>query len=156
VSSVGRYRGSHVEFTLNARLVEIEQQYESVARPDCGDTCVPDRFRVQMEFLDNNGEIMLLGSAVTFVDTQGSPQYTLYLAGKTQKIRRTMHLNCAFVYPAVMWRCAVIGRGKQQLQSRLRLQLLYARANAATGYGVIKTMALIIVPYSMVFGLRRR
>jgi glycosyltransferase involved in cell wall biosynthesis len=196
-------RNQGIQFALNAGLLEIEQHYEYVARLDCGDTCAPNRFRLQMEFLDNNRKIMLLGSAVTFVDTEGDPQYTLTLPVKARKIRRAMHLNCAFVHPAVMWRCSVmsrlgsypidypmaedyaffwkfvsrfetanlqaalvsceinpnglsISRRKQQLQSRLRLQLRYARANAATVYGVIKTLALMAIPYSMVLWLKRR
>jgi hypothetical protein len=36
------------------------------------------------------------------------------------------------------------------------LQLRYARANAATVYGVIKTLALMAIPYSMVLWLKRR
>lgn len=196
-------RNQGIQFALNAGLVEIKQQYEYVARLDCGDTCAPNRFRLQMEFLDSNREIMLLGSAVTFVDTQGTPQYTLTLPEETQEIRRAMHLNCAFVHPAVMWRCAVMGslgdypvnypmaedyaffwkfssgfetanmraalvsceinpnglsitRRKQQLRSRLRLQFRYARANAVTVHGVIKTMVLMAMPYSMVLWLKRR
>jgi hypothetical protein len=196
-------RNQGIQFALNAGLVEIEQRYEYVARLDCGDTCVPHRFRLQMEFLDANQAVMLLGSAVTFVDVQGHPQYTLTLPEEARKIRRAMHLNCAFVHPAVMWRCAVmaglgsypvdypmaedyaffwkfangfetanmpaslvfceinpnglsISRRKLQLQSRLRLQMRYARADAATLLGVAKTLALMTLPYSLVLGLKRR
>lgn len=192
-----------IQFALNAGLVEIEQQYEYVARLDCGDTCVPDRFRLQMAFLDKNREITLLGSAVTFVDTEGSPQYTLNLPVEAQEIRRAMHLNCAFIHPAVMWRCEAmvqlghyptdypmaedyaffwkfvsrfatanmqsalvsceinpnglsIKRRKLQLKSRLRLQWRYARANSETVCGVVKTLVLMVIPYSMVLGLKRR
>lgn len=196
-------RNKGIQFALNAGLAAIRQQYEYVARLDCGDTCVPDRFRLQMAFLDANPDVALLGSAVTFVDTQGLPQYTLTLPAETQEIRRAMHLNCAFVHPAVMWRCAVmagvgdypthypmaedyaffwkfvkdfetanmpvtlvsceinpnglsISRRKLQLQSRLRLQFRYARVNAATVYGVFKTLVLMATPYWLVLGLKRK
>jgi glycosyltransferase involved in cell wall biosynthesis len=192
-----------IQFALNAGLAAIEQQYEYIARLDCGDTCAPNRFRSQMDFLDKNPEIMLLGSAVTFVDIKGRPQYTLTLPEKAQAIRHAMHINCAFVHPAVMWRSAAveqlgsyptnypmaedyaffwrfvrgfetanlqdalvfceinpnglsISRRKLQLRSRLRLQWRYARANAATVQGVIKTLVLMAVPYEVVLWLKRR
>ena len=78
-------RNQGIQFALNAGLVEIEQHYEYVARLDCGDTCAPNRFRLQMEFLDNNPKIMLLGSAVTFVDTEGDSPIHADIAGEGPK-----------------------------------------------------------------------
>jgi hypothetical protein len=148
-------------------------------------------------------DVMLLGSAVTFVDTAGQPQYTLTMPLTSDEIRRAMHLNCAFIHPTVMWRCSAmtvtghypvdypmaedyalfwrfvesfatenlpmalvsaeinasglsIGRRAEQLRSRLRLQLRYAKCNGATVKGIVKTLVLMVTPYSLVLWLKRR
>jgi hypothetical protein len=68
----------------------------------------------------------------------------------------TANLQAALVSCEINPNGLSISKRKQQLQSRLRLQLRYARANAATVYGVIKTLALMAIPYSMVLWLKRR
>lgn len=93
-----------IQYALNAGLAEIGDKYEYVARLDCGDICVADRFTLQVAFLDQHPDIALLGSAVTFMDQQATPQYTLRLPQTAADIRLAMHNNCAFIHPTVMWR----------------------------------------------------
>lgn len=96
-----------IAYALNTGLAQIGQQYEYIARLDCGDVCAPDRFRQQMAFLDQHAHIALLGTAVTFVNDKAEPQYTLRLPTSAMLIRRAMHLNCAFIHPTVMWRSSM-------------------------------------------------
>lgn len=93
-----------IQFALNQGLAEIGQQYDYIARLDCGDICAPERFFQQMEFLDQHPDIALVGSAVTFTNTQGHAIYTLVLPADAKAIRSAMHNNCAFIHPSVMWR----------------------------------------------------
>ena len=97
-----------IAHALNAGLAKIGQQYEYIARLDCGDVCAPDRFQRQMAFLDQHPAVALLGTAVTFVDQRGESGYTLRLPASAALIRRAMHNNCAFIHPTVMWRSCVM------------------------------------------------
>jgi glycosyltransferase involved in cell wall biosynthesis len=96
-----------IAHALNVGLARIGQQYKYIARLDCGDLCAPDRFKRQMAFLDQYLDIALVGTAVTFVNQQGKPQYTLRLPENAAHIRQAMHLNCAFIHPTVMWRASM-------------------------------------------------
>jgi glycosyltransferase involved in cell wall biosynthesis len=192
-----------IQYALNVGLKALGQRYEYIARLDCGDLCRPNRFRLQRAFLEANPDIMLLGSAVIFIDTRGNEQYTLTLPLQSEQIRAMMHINCAFIHPTVMWRSIamqVIGdypvnypmaedfaffwrfvlhyetanmdlplvrvelnpaglsmsRRAQQLQSRLRLQLRYADWSWLTLCGMLKTLALMVTPYSWILWFKQR
>lgn len=99
-----------IALALNAGLAAIGQHYTYIARLDCNDICVPDRFSQQMAFLDQHPEVALVGSAVSFIDITGKPCYTLHLPIDTIRIRQAMHINCAFIHPTVMWRNSMVAQ----------------------------------------------
>lgn len=191
-----------IAHALNAGLAHIGQQYAYIARLDCGDVCMPNRFTRQMNFLDTHPDIALVGTAVKFVDQQGQSQYTLYLPESVEAIKKAMHINCAFIHPTVMWRVSMakqlgaypvqyplaedfaffwlfvqkfktanlpdvlvltevnpkglsIPKRKQQLWSRLRLQGRYFDGRMLSYYGLMKTLLLMLLPYSWVLMLKR-
>jgi len=91
---------------LNRGLKEIKDRndYKYIARLDCGDTCRKDRFTEQVDFLNSNKNISLLGTWCTFTD-KGSNKSYIY---KTQTIHKDiikeMHFKCSFIHPTVMFR----------------------------------------------------
>ncbi|GHD66853.1 glycosyltransferase [Jeongeupia chitinilytica] len=98
-----------IEHALNAGLEWIRARgYELVARLDCGDRNVADRFARQTAFLDAHPAVMLLGGAAEFVTPQGDVQYVLRHPQSHAEIARTMRSNSAFVHPAVMYRVAAL------------------------------------------------
>jgi len=114
---VGRHRlillrnhaNAGIEEALNTGLRYIlAQGYEFVARLDAGDLCTPDRFVKQLDFLQRHPEVMLVGSHVEHMDTQGKPVFVQYVPLSPADIRRQMHLNSSFVHPAVMIRCSAL------------------------------------------------
>jgi glycosyltransferase involved in cell wall biosynthesis len=192
-----------IAYALNAGLAQLSGRYTYIARLDCGDICAPDRFARQMAFLAHHPTIALVGSAVTFVDPQGKPYYTLRLPESAGGIRRAMHANCAFIHPTVMWRASMaekvgaypvnypmaedfaffwllvqqfetanlpevlvwaelnptglsISKRKQQLRSRLRLQWRYFNWSLGSGYAMLKTLLLMLLPYAWILALKRR
>ncbi|AOY00511.1 glycosyltransferase [Jeongeupia sp. USM3] len=98
-----------IEHALNAGLEWIRARgYELVARLDCGDLNVPDRFARQTAYLDAHPEVMLLGGAAEFVDMDGKPLYVMRHPSAHAEIVRTMRANSAFIHPAVMYRVAAL------------------------------------------------
>ncbi|MCG9910021.1 MAG: glycosyltransferase [Flavobacteriales bacterium] len=54
---------------LNAGLEYImSENYKYIARLDCDDLCLPNRFGIQSKYLDENKNIVLLGANSEFVD----------------------------------------------------------------------------------------
>lgn len=99
-----------IEQALNAGLkfVVDKRNYNFVARLDCGDICMPNRFRIQKQFLMLNRNVYLLGSSVEFVDMKGNLIYSLILPTEHEEIKKKMYFNCVFIHPSVMFRTKAI------------------------------------------------
>ena len=82
----------------------LKNDYKYIARLDAGDTVVPERFIKQIDLLNKNKDICLVGSYACFVDMQGEPVYTYVPPVSDAEIRKAMYYNNAFCHPAVMFR----------------------------------------------------
>jgi glycosyltransferase involved in cell wall biosynthesis len=95
-----------IERALNFGLQYIVQKdhYDFVARLDCGDLCLNNRFEKQIKFMEQYPEIQLLGTNVEAWDVQGNYLYTLNMPNTHKVLKRKMYLNCMFIHPSVMIR----------------------------------------------------
>ena len=198
-----------IEHALNSGLNWIiARGYSRVARLDCGDTNLPDRFARQMQFMDANPGVKLLGGAASMVVPAGEPD-----AGKEQFVLRhpaaqagillAMQRNSAFIHPSVMFDVAALettglyplnapaaedyalfwqfvthfqtanlpdvliryevdasgislSKRQTQLRSRLALQWRYRHTGFGAYVGVLRTLALLALPYGLIFKLKQR
>lgn len=88
-------------------VAQAPREAEYIARLDCRDTCLPERFSVQRRYLEAHPECGIVGSSVTFHDLAGTYLYTHRLPTSDAEIRRLMRVNCAFTQPSVMFRRTV-------------------------------------------------
>lgn len=89
---------------LRAGIHEIPVGYAYIARLDCGDVADRERFTIQREYLNANGQVGLLGTWVDFVDLEGNIRYTLKHPTTRSGIRNGMRVNAAITHPAAMFR----------------------------------------------------
>jgi glycosyltransferase involved in cell wall biosynthesis len=96
--------------TLNLGLDHIlkKKKYTFVARIDCGDVCVSNRFEIQEEFLLKNKEISLVGSWVNWVDESGSIVFSKKPPIRHKDIKRAMSIRCSLIHPTTMFRLSVV------------------------------------------------
>lgn len=98
-----------IEHALNHGLDWIrERDYDFVARLDCGDINMPDKYAKQIDFLDQNRDIMLLGTWVNVVDEQRQLLYVLKHPTDHEEIKNQMYLNSMFVHPTVVFRTQIL------------------------------------------------
>lgn len=98
-------RNEGIECALNTGLNVIAgQDYEFIARLDCGDRNIPDRIARQEAFLDAHPDVLLLGGAAEFVDPATGQGFVLRHPVDHDEIVATMRRNSAFVHPSVMFR----------------------------------------------------
>ncbi len=91
---------------LNAGLEKIAGYGNAkyVARLDCGDTCSPMRFVKQVNYLDANADIDLVGSWCVFKDPSKTAGYTYKTPTEHEYICKGMYFRNIFIHPTVMWR----------------------------------------------------
>jgi GT2 family glycosyltransferase len=99
-----------IEAALNAGLDHIVAGgYEYIARLDCGDRNVGSRFATQLGYLQSRPEVLLLGGAARFVDTDGVTLFVRQMPAEHREIAAFMWKNNAFMHPSVMFRASVVG-----------------------------------------------
>lgn len=99
-----------IEFALNSGLEFIikKNQYQFIARLDCGDVCLGNRFQIQEVFLINNPKIKLIGSNSIAVDPFGKFLYKTIYPQKHKEIQKKMFVNSMFLHPTVMFAIDVL------------------------------------------------
>lgn len=96
--------------SLNNGLRYITQniQTQYIARLDCGDLCSKDRFMKQVDYLNANHDIHLLGSWCKFIDHKKQSSYLYQTKTNHQDILKEMNFKCSFIHPTVMFRVIVL------------------------------------------------
>jgi glycosyltransferase involved in cell wall biosynthesis len=90
--------------SLNRGIEAATGQF--IARMDADDRCAPDRFKLQIEYLEKHPEIALLGGAIATMDHEGNPLAPRVMFPQTHEqiwaaIGRRPWVFC---HPAVMYR----------------------------------------------------
>lgn len=96
-----------IEHALNFGIKHIKSDYSYIMRMDCGDFCINDRIDKQIAYLEKNKDIYMIGSWVGFVDMRNNFLYTLHHPSDHFKIKKNMHINCAFTHPSVVFRSEI-------------------------------------------------
>jgi len=99
-----------LEKSLNIGLDYIlkNTNHKYVARLDCGDIALKNRFALQKEYLEKNPDVHLIGSHVSFIDNSGLYLYTYKVPIEHNEIRKKMFIKNSFIHPAVMFRTDAI------------------------------------------------
>ncbi|HKO79785.1 MAG TPA: glycosyltransferase [Chitinophagaceae bacterium] len=92
--------------TLNKGLAWIEENTDTkyIARLDCGDICAAERFVMQVQYMDANSQIGLLGSWCQFQDKKTLEKYSYRTPVQHADIIKTMYFRNVFIHPTVMFR----------------------------------------------------
>jgi glycosyltransferase involved in cell wall biosynthesis len=89
-------------------LLKTRTDYKYIARLDAGDSCYPERFTKQVQFLDNHADIFLLGTWCRFENTETGKGYDYITKVAHDDILKEMHFKCSFIHPTVMFRKEVL------------------------------------------------
>jgi glycosyltransferase involved in cell wall biosynthesis len=101
-----RNQGVRVTANQGHRLARAEY----VARMDGDDISLPDRFKLQVDFLDAHPHIAVVGGQSIKIDTQGHKvaEYRRILPTDFASLRWYAGYECPFVNPTVMYRNPII------------------------------------------------
>ncbi|WP_370479371.1 glycosyltransferase family 2 protein [Tamlana flava] len=91
--------------TLNKGLTFLLTQYEYIARMDADDWCFPDRFKKQLQFLENNQEVVLCGTQGYWLkDMTQNPQDGWVYPTESTYIKYNLLFGATFGHSSVVFR----------------------------------------------------
>jgi cellulose synthase/poly-beta-1,6-N-acetylglucosamine synthase-like glycosyltransferase len=96
----------HLNFSLNLGLNSARAKL--VARMDADDIAYPNRLCTQVEFMNQNLEVNILGSAYDLIDINGNRISSIEMPLTNQAIRKSMMYRNPLCHPTVMYRREVI------------------------------------------------
>ena len=94
--------------SLNKGLKVIKTKY--IARMDADDICMPKRFQMQLDFLDNHPNISLVGTAAYLINHHGKQLGLKRFPSDNQHLKNTVLRLCPFIHPTWMFRRLVLSQ----------------------------------------------
>jgi len=89
---------------LNNILIDIVEEYDYVARMDSDDISFPERIEKQVQFLENNKDIHLLGTGFIEIGENGEKQKLVKNPRSHQEIKKYFGVRNPISHPTVMFR----------------------------------------------------
>jgi len=106
---------SGITAALNAGLQWIIDNTKAlyIARLDCRDRCHPQRFHLQVQFLQKHPKVGLLGTWCRFEEAGGNLAYNYTTPTENEAIKKAMHTRNVFIHPTVMFRTGLVKGGER-------------------------------------------
>ena len=102
-------RNQGIEHALNHGLgLILERGYDYVARLDCADTPMLGRIARQVEYMDQNPALGILGTWARCIDDDGAYLFTLRYPYRHKEMLRRQRYAPALLHPTVMLRVAAL------------------------------------------------
>ncbi|WP_404284499.1 glycosyltransferase [Exiguobacterium aurantiacum] len=97
-----------LDYALNVGLQYIlNNNYKYIARIDAQDTIKTNRFSQQVNLLESDSDLMLVGSHINFIDKKGNIKFEIKYPIFSNQIKKSMHFNSCFSHTAVMLRTEI-------------------------------------------------
>lgn len=94
--------------TLNKGISTSKGKY--IARIDADDICMPNRFELQINFLESNSNIAVLGTDMYFINENGKIIGRGIVQGQTSlEVKRELSRRCCLYHPSVMINYDLVG-----------------------------------------------
>jgi GT2 family glycosyltransferase len=108
VTYLDENKGDQYARNIALRMIHDSKKYRYIANLDAGDTCAPERFKIQREFLDQNEDIFVVGSWANMIDENGILKFIYKLPLSHKQIKRDCYIRDMFVHGSVMFRANAI------------------------------------------------
>ncbi|MBQ9359837.1 MAG: glycosyltransferase family 2 protein [Lachnospiraceae bacterium] len=134
-----------VSVSSNRALEIAEGEY--IARMDSDDIAMPDRFRLQIDYMDNHPEVVVCGTACERV---GDGHIYTFLKNNIPRAIICIRLlsgNINLANPTTMIRGSVLHDNNLKYDENIKYALDYALWTDCAGYGDIKVIPRILLRY---------
>lgn len=102
-----------ITYCLNKGLEYIRgKKYKYFGRLDAGDICYKDKFKKQIDFLEKNPEVKLVGTWARVVDQNRNFLYNIKHPTSHNDIQKKMYINSMFVHPTIVVNTSILNTVK--------------------------------------------
>lgn len=108
IKNITNFKNEGVAASLNKGLKIAEGEY--IARIDSDDICLPNRFELQIEFLDNNPKTVIVGSNAEIINYSGDVLSITDLPTTDIDIRNMLFVRNPLIHPSVMFRKKILDK----------------------------------------------
>ena len=91
-----------LNFSLNLALNHVSSKY--IARIDSDDISYPDRLDLQVSFMESHPDVMILGSAIDIINSNGALINSISFPLSNSSIRRSLLWTCPICHPSIIAR----------------------------------------------------
>lgn len=109
----------------DAIKIVLEEKYDFLARMDADDICYPERFKKQVEFLEINKSVSVVGSDVIEFSDSGDDTFYKKMVASHDDIAKKIIKKCPFNHPSVMFRMSVFEEGFRYKSELMNTQDYY-------------------------------
>ena len=106
-------KNSGIEVALNKGIEYLQRNkaIHYIARLDSGDTVLPNRFRIQSDFLDANKDIGLVGTFANIINIKGELMFIQKYPETHEQIIKELYYQNQFCHPSTMFRNSLFANG---------------------------------------------
>lgn len=109
-----RKENKGLAFSLNQlieHVLESQNNYSYIARMDADDISLPNRIQSQVNYLDSNKSVDVLGAGCIEFSSTRSDIYLKVLPVEDHILKRDIIRRCPFIHPSVMFRKSLFLKG---------------------------------------------
>jgi glycosyltransferase involved in cell wall biosynthesis len=96
----------YLTHSLNLGLEMCRAEY--VVRMDADDICRPDRLKIQLDYMNKNPDVCVLGSSYQIINENGNIGNVVQLPSNNKDIRNQLHWRNPICHPSVVYRKEII------------------------------------------------
>lgn len=131
--------------SLNIGLEEAKGKY--IARMDGDDYCLPNRLQLEVEFLENNEDVVLIGGSHLSGDIDTTNLKKQYFPTTENDIKATFLFNCPFSHITIMLRSSIINQHKLKYEESFKYAEDYALWLEISKYGKVCNLPYFLAKY---------
>lgn len=133
--------------SLNIGIAISKGKY--IARMDSDDISLPDRFSIQVSFLEKNSDYLIVGSNYNVINSNGTlVSSSPLISYDDNDLKASLFFACPFIHPGIMFRKSILNNNNLYYNEEIKL------AEDYVFYSSIMNFGKFYIPKEIIFSYR--
>lgn len=136
--------------TLNRGIDELSDKYTYIARMDADDWCYPNRFKKQLDYLEANPKVDLLGTQGYWVKKiKDSPKFNWLYPERHEYIKFYLLFSASFSHQSIIYRCSFLIKNHIKYNETVKTCEDWELWTRLTSIGVLHNLPDFLMKYTI-------